>query len=169
MIQTEVTNPQLSEGRGSNVSAERIEQVPNRPSPPGNPAAASHNVHTVDNTSQVNEEPEFIPWRSGDPYRYPISKDGDPWETCYKAVKEYDDVMCTAWKDEVQNLLIFAGLFSAVVTAFIVESYKMLTDPIDDSIHLLTQIAAELASINSRNATMTIPPQENFSPSALAI
>ncbi|TFK44152.1 hypothetical protein BDQ12DRAFT_717331 [Crucibulum laeve] len=118
----------------------------------------------------MNEKSEFVPWRSGDPFRYPISKDGDPWKTCYKAVKEYNDAMCTAWKDEVQNLLIFAGLFSAVVTAFVVESYKMLTDPIDDSTRLLAQIAAELASINGRNATTTTPPpQENFSPSALAV
>ncbi|TFK44148.1 hypothetical protein BDQ12DRAFT_708162 [Crucibulum laeve] len=145
-------------------------EVPKQPSPPGNSATTSHNVHTVDNTRQVNEEPEFVPWRSGDPFRYPIPKDGDPWETCYKPVKKYDDVMCTAWKDEVQNLLIFAGLFSAVVTAFVVESYKMLTDPIDDSTRLLAQIAAELASINGRNTTTTIPlPQEKFSPSALAI
>ncbi|TFK44141.1 hypothetical protein BDQ12DRAFT_708156 [Crucibulum laeve] len=168
MTQPEVRNPQSSEDRSSNVSAERVE-VPNQPSIPRNPATTSHNVPTVDNTSQVNEEPEFVPWRSGDPFRYPIPKDGNPWETCYKAVKNYDDAMCTAWKDEVQNLLIFAGLFSAVVTAFIVESYKMLTDPIDNSTRLLTQIAVELASINGRNATTTILPQENFSPSAIAV
>ncbi|KAF9522891.1 hypothetical protein CPB83DRAFT_776354, partial [Crepidotus variabilis] len=41
-----------------------------------------------------------------------------------------DKARCDAWKDEVQNLLIFAGLFSAVVTAFVVESAKSLqTDP----------------------------------------
>ncbi|TFK44111.1 hypothetical protein BDQ12DRAFT_730218 [Crucibulum laeve] len=162
-------NPQSPVDRGSNVSTEHF-KVPKQLSSSGNPTESSHNAPTVNNTSQVNEEPEFIPWRSGDPFRYPIPKDGDPWETCYKPIKEYDDVMCTAWKDEVQNLLIFAGLFSAVVTAFVVDSYKMLTDPIDDSTRLLTHIAAELASINGRNTTTTIlPTQEKFLPSAVAV
>ncbi|TFK39695.1 hypothetical protein BDQ12DRAFT_704671 [Crucibulum laeve] len=157
------TNPPLSKDRGSNVSTEHFE-VPKQTSSSGNAAATSRNAH---NTSRVNKEPEFVPWRSGDPFRYPIPKVGDAWETCHK---EYDDTMCAAWKDEVQNLLIFAGLFSAVVTAFVVESYKMLIDPIDDSTRLLAQIAVELASINGRNATMTIPPpQEKFSSSTFAI
>ncbi|KDR80320.1 hypothetical protein GALMADRAFT_1361535 [Galerina marginata CBS 339.88] len=34
--------------------------------------------------------------------------------------------MCRAWKAEIDNLLIFAGLFSATVTAFVIDSYKWL-------------------------------------------
>ncbi|TFK42067.1 hypothetical protein BDQ12DRAFT_677599 [Crucibulum laeve] len=49
-----------------------------------------------------------------------------------------------------------AGLFSAVVTAFVVESYKLLADPIDDSTRLLAEIAIELASMNGR--TLPSPP-----------
>ncbi|TFK44138.1 hypothetical protein BDQ12DRAFT_620017 [Crucibulum laeve] len=159
-----------SESMRSDASAD-TKQLP---SPSSNSAASSsaRSSHTAENINTMNEEPDFVPWRNGDPFQYPIPKDGDPWETCHKAVKKYDDAMCTAWKDEVQNLLIFAGLFSAVVTAFVVESYKVLADPIDDSTRLLAQIAVELASINGRNTTTTTPintPQENFSPSAFAV
>ncbi|KAF9478481.1 hypothetical protein BDN70DRAFT_789468, partial [Pholiota conissans] len=65
----------------------------------------------------------------------------DPWEILLKHELEADKIRCDAWKDEVQNLLIFAGLFSAVVTAFLIESYKLLLpDPNDTVISLLTQI-----------------------------
>ncbi|KAF9484085.1 hypothetical protein BDN70DRAFT_826282 [Pholiota conissans] len=58
-----------------------------------------------------------------------------------KPEMEADKIQCDAWKDEVQTLLIFAGLF-AVVTAFVIESYKfLLPDPNDTIISLLTQIA----------------------------
>ncbi|KAF9484152.1 hypothetical protein BDN70DRAFT_180815 [Pholiota conissans] len=57
---------------------------------------------------------------------------------------------CNAWKDEVQNLLIFAGLFSAVVTAFVIESYKLLQPDTNDTIiSLLSTIA------NGQNQTVT--------------
>ncbi|KAF8155865.1 hypothetical protein B0H34DRAFT_659038, partial [Crassisporium funariophilum] len=68
---------------------------------------------------------EFCSWRSGDRYEYPLPQ-RDSWEHCHKLVDEHDSEMCNAWKDEVANLLIFAGLFSAAVTAFIIESYKWL-------------------------------------------
>ncbi|KAF9478479.1 hypothetical protein BDN70DRAFT_808714, partial [Pholiota conissans] len=65
---------------------------------------------------------------------------------------EADKLRCDAWKEEVQTLLIFAGLFSAVVTAFLIESYKfLLPDPNDAIIGLLTQIA------NGPNTTFSQP------------
>ncbi|KAF9524643.1 hypothetical protein CPB83DRAFT_773471, partial [Crepidotus variabilis] len=51
---------------------------------------------------------------------------------------------CEAWKDEVDKLLVFAGLFSAVVTGFVIDSYKSLSeDPIEA---LLTQLVAQGAN-----------------------
>ncbi|KAF9484139.1 hypothetical protein BDN70DRAFT_798299, partial [Pholiota conissans] len=77
----------------------------------------------------------------------------DPWETVLKPELDADTARCSVWKEEVQNLLIFAGLFSAVVTAFIVESYKFLQpDPNDTIIGLLFHIA------NSLNNTAPFPP-----------
>ncbi|KDR71744.1 hypothetical protein GALMADRAFT_253490 [Galerina marginata CBS 339.88] len=63
-------------------------------------------------------------WNFEDDFEYtPPKPDGDPWNVLLKPLLEKDKVRCDGWKEEVQNLLIFAGLFSAVVTAFVVESY----------------------------------------------
>ncbi|PSS37169.1 hypothetical protein PHLCEN_2v1042 [Hermanssonia centrifuga] len=53
------------------------------------------------------------------------------------------------WKDELGNLLIFAGLFSAVVTSFTVASLAFLQDdPADTSAKVLTQISLQLSSLS---------------------
>ncbi|KAF8901368.1 hypothetical protein CPB84DRAFT_1777694 [Gymnopilus junonius] len=47
-------------------------------------------------------------WRCGGAYEYPIPKpDGNPWEVVLEALLKKDKLQCAAWKDEVQNLLIF--------------------------------------------------------------
>ncbi|KAF9482242.1 hypothetical protein BDN70DRAFT_775656, partial [Pholiota conissans] len=74
------------------------------------------------------------------------------WAILLKPELETDKIRCDGWKEEVQTLLIFAGLFSAVVTAFVIESYKFLQpDPNDTIINLLTQIA------NGSNITASLP------------
>ncbi|KAF9533303.1 hypothetical protein CPB83DRAFT_758194, partial [Crepidotus variabilis] len=57
---------------------------------------------------------------------------------------------CEIWKDEVTNILIFAGLFSAVVTAFIIESYQSLQD--NPSELLLARISANLEFFANKTA-----------------
>ncbi|KAF9522953.1 hypothetical protein CPB83DRAFT_732038, partial [Crepidotus variabilis] len=80
----------------------------------------------------------------------------------WKVVQEYyttrEEVRCDAWKDEVQHLLIFSGLFSAVVTAFLVESYKALQqDPSEVSVLLLSRISVQLDSLSNATQTSQIP------------
>ncbi|CAA7260599.1 unnamed protein product [Cyclocybe aegerita] len=90
------------------------------------------------------------PWRSGEPFQHPLPKDGDPWRKCNQLVKDFDDARCERWKDEVQNLLIFAGLFSAVVTAFAVETQRLLQeDPDATAVLLLAQIATQMSQNTS--------------------
>ncbi|KAF9649502.1 hypothetical protein BDM02DRAFT_3186261 [Thelephora ganbajun] len=48
----------------------------------------------------------------------------ESWETCSRAITDYDNHMARNWKEEIDTLLVFAGLFSAVTTAFIIDSYK---------------------------------------------
>ncbi|KAH9474347.1 hypothetical protein JR316_0012805 [Psilocybe cubensis] len=95
-------------------------------------------------------------WRCGDPYRYPFPEsEGDPWNCVLEPYRKNDRIQCEAWKDEVQNLLIFAGLFSAVVTAFTVESYKNLQpDPNDTIVYLL----AQLVDSSSNVSNVALPP-----------
>ncbi|EJD44327.1 hypothetical protein AURDEDRAFT_20625, partial [Auricularia subglabra TFB-10046 SS5] len=51
------------------------------------------------------------------------SKD-ETWKTCVNAVEKYDAELCKAYREEIDTLLVFAGLFSAVVTGFTTESYQ---------------------------------------------
>lgn len=51
-------------------------------------------------------------WRCGHPqnseHKYPIPEPtGDPWENLLTPLLQKDKAQCDAWKDEVQNLLIF--------------------------------------------------------------
>ncbi|TFK60723.1 hypothetical protein BDN72DRAFT_741489, partial [Pluteus cervinus] len=48
------------------------------------------------------------------------------WEQGIKLSKKFDDDMCEMLKDELENLLLFAALFSAIVTSFTVVSYQWL-------------------------------------------
>ncbi|KIP01836.1 hypothetical protein PHLGIDRAFT_504209 [Phlebiopsis gigantea 11061_1 CR5-6] len=61
-----------------------------------------------------------------------------------------------AWNDELANLLIFIGIFSAVVTGFVVFSLPLLrqtTDPAVVSAQLLSQILAELRSLTVQSTS----------------
>ncbi|RXW18189.1 hypothetical protein EST38_g7680 [Candolleomyces aberdarensis] len=48
------------------------------------------------------------------------------WVGCAKAVRDYDEAILRHWHRGLDTLLVFAALFSAVVTAFLVESSKLL-------------------------------------------
>ncbi|TFK37711.1 hypothetical protein BDQ12DRAFT_736218 [Crucibulum laeve] len=114
----------------------------------------------LDNEKDTQNAPvtdDFIkPWRCQDPLKYPLLRTADPWEDAHKLADGFDKDMCDGWRDEVQNLLIFAGLFSAVVTGFTVESYKWLQeDPNDVLVQLLTQVAAQ-----DRNSTISTTTTE---------
>ncbi|KAI0628057.1 hypothetical protein C8Q77DRAFT_1162530 [Trametes polyzona] len=78
------------------------------------------------------------------------------WSNCVKALREHDQHLVQGWKEDVDSLLVFAGLFSAVVTAFNIESYKLLQeDPDETTVALLSQISAQLAGTSG---TMSSQP-----------
>ncbi|KAJ6559989.1 hypothetical protein B0H19DRAFT_1375907 [Mycena capillaripes] len=65
------------------------------------------------------------------------------WTVYVSEAEKYDRSLVETWKSDMEGLLIFAALFSAILTAFIIESYKSLTlDPGDITVHLLTNSAA---------------------------
>ncbi|TFK61249.1 hypothetical protein BDN72DRAFT_471402 [Pluteus cervinus] len=106
-------------------------------------------------------------WRVDTPLQHPLPKhtDSSAWEGCYKGVNDYDEDMCRVWKDEIDKLLIFAGLFSAAVTSFAVEAYQWLENPSDINTDLLVQLV--LAQNNSTlSSQLPVPP---FQPSSSAI
>ncbi|KAF8887553.1 hypothetical protein BD779DRAFT_1391949, partial [Infundibulicybe gibba] len=67
------------------------------------------------------------------------------WKDLYGKADRFDKEFCGGWNSEIDALLTFAGLFSAVVTAFTVESYKLLQpDPQDMTNQILLNVSAQL-------------------------
>ncbi|KAJ6462584.1 hypothetical protein C8R45DRAFT_1178317, partial [Mycena sanguinolenta] len=97
------------------------------------------------------------------------------WEpqTCGQYVSEaekYDKSLVESWKSDMDGLLIFAALFSAILTAFLIESYTSLNaDSGELTVHLLVQISKQLAA-SANGSTFDVPPLPSFtaSPSSVA-
>ncbi|KAF7347094.1 hypothetical protein MVEN_01463400 [Mycena venus] len=61
--------------------------------------------------------------------------------------EKYDKTLVNSWRNDMEGMLIFAGLFSAVLTAFLVESYKtLIPDSGDLTVELLLQISHQFAA-----------------------
>ncbi|KAK7037489.1 hypothetical protein VNI00_010981 [Paramarasmius palmivorus] len=87
------------------------------------------------------------------------------WEKLLKSVTSYDEDLFKGQKEDIDTLLVFAGLFSAVVTAFLIESYQWLReDPADTTVILLAQISQYLNA--SQPTTSVYTP---FAPEASSI
>ncbi|KAJ7849630.1 hypothetical protein B0H14DRAFT_865284 [Mycena olivaceomarginata] len=67
------------------------------------------------------------------------------WALYISEAEKYDKTLVEGWKSDMEGLLIFAGLFSASLTAFLIESYKTLSqDQGAMTIALLAQISRQL-------------------------
>ncbi|TFK63058.1 hypothetical protein BDN72DRAFT_848055 [Pluteus cervinus] len=87
------------------------------------------------------------------------------WEKCYTEVDKYDHALYKVWKDEIDNLLIFAGLFSATVTSFAVESYRWL----DGSDDVTSDLLIKLVAIQLNSTTILPVDAEPTGPTASAV
>ncbi|KAJ6482149.1 hypothetical protein C8R47DRAFT_951600, partial [Mycena vitilis] len=75
------------------------------------------------------------------------------WSVYISEAEKYDKALADNWRGNMNGMLIFAsraGLFSAILTAFIIESYKTLTPDMD--FLTLACISQQIA-----NATNNIP------------
>jgi hypothetical protein len=91
----------------------------------------------------------------------------DPWRVAFVEFEKRDTKMVADYREEIDTLLVFvhrprrlftfrlinlasqAGLFSAVLTAFIVELYQSLQeDYTKTSVELLQQISHQLANLS---------------------
>ncbi|KAI0313709.1 hypothetical protein OF83DRAFT_1045276, partial [Amylostereum chailletii] len=75
------------------------------------------------------------------------------WSSYLSHANKLDNDLVERWKGDMDGILIFSGLFSAVVTAFIVETYKLLQpDNTQAAADLLIRVVAALE--NSAAATV---------------
>ncbi|KAK6969342.1 hypothetical protein R3P38DRAFT_3146385, partial [Favolaschia claudopus] len=92
------------------------------------------------------------------------------WSVYVSEAEKYDTALVDSWKSDMESLLIFAGLFSASLTAFLIESYKTLTpDSGDDMKALLTQISAQLSEIANRSSVGLLTPDSFVPPTSSLI
>ncbi|KAH9939609.1 uncharacterized protein BXZ73DRAFT_43646, partial [Epithele typhae] len=75
------------------------------------------------------------------------------WMDCATAMKDHDEAMVQGWKEEIDTHLVFAGLFSAILTAFNVEAYQMLLP--DDDTSSSTSSTNELLRLIAINMAQT--------------
>ncbi|KAK7037837.1 hypothetical protein VNI00_010798 [Paramarasmius palmivorus] len=87
------------------------------------------------------------------------------FEKLLREVAKFDEEQVKGWKEDIDTLLVFAGLFSAVVTAFLIEAYQLLEeDPADKTVTLLETLVS-LQQSNGSQITATTP----FTPDASTI
>ncbi|RPD77329.1 hypothetical protein L226DRAFT_544728 [Lentinus tigrinus ALCF2SS1-7] len=91
------------------------------------------------------------------------------WKETSKNLEAYSDKLVERWNKEIDTLLVFAGLFSAILTAFNVnvQSYQLLTPPPPDPVlTALERISAQLSSssINPPSVNSTAPAFVNHDP-----
>ncbi|KAI0692552.1 hypothetical protein BC835DRAFT_1277499, partial [Cytidiella melzeri] len=94
-----------------------------------------------------------------------------------RALDGFDKQQVEDYKDDIDTLLVFAGLYSAVLTAFVIESYPLLQeDTAGESLQVLRQIATQSAGYvimggQLVNTTATVPSASlsQFEPTSTAV
>ncbi|KAJ7573053.1 hypothetical protein C8J56DRAFT_527941 [Mycena floridula] len=101
----------------------------------------------------------------------PVKESNGTLPGCYvREAKIYDEGMVARWKVLMDGLLLFAALFSAVVTAFIIEGYKTLSpDPSAMTVVLLYHISQQLSTITNTTELNISLPDLNSSPTLAII
>ncbi|KAI0665532.1 hypothetical protein C8Q78DRAFT_556637 [Trametes maxima] len=92
--------------------------------------------------------------------RYTAEEKAEAWNDSAEVVKTFSDETIHKWNKEIDTLLVYAGLFSAILTAFNVQSYPLLSpDPPDPVVAAFTQISIQLAgfSMNAPSVNSTAP------------
>ncbi|KAF7344266.1 hypothetical protein MVEN_01717900 [Mycena venus] len=91
------------------------------------------------------------------------------WAVYISEAEKYDKALVNSWRSDMDSLLIFAGLFSASLTAFLIESYGTLTqDQGDATIAVLMQISRQI-SASGNSSSVELPMPSVFRPSAAAL
>ncbi|KAJ7435327.1 hypothetical protein FB451DRAFT_1004833, partial [Mycena latifolia] len=91
------------------------------------------------------------------------------WAVYTSEAEKYDKALVESWKSDMEGMLIFAGLFSGSLTAFLIESYKTLNPNASDAtVKLLAQISLQLAA-SANGSTLHLPESAPFTPPAASL
>ncbi|KZW03790.1 hypothetical protein EXIGLDRAFT_715840, partial [Exidia glandulosa HHB12029] len=108
------------------------------------------------------EEPdtEFKKAFPPDPLGHEMDDGARVWRVYREEAKMYDNTLLEGWSSTLDILLIFAGLFSAVATAFVIESYQLLQP--DNAAYTAAALYILVAASN-HSTGMTLPPPPDLS------
>ncbi|KIM23496.1 hypothetical protein M408DRAFT_77504, partial [Serendipita vermifera MAFF 305830] len=81
-----------------------------------------------------------------------LTQEASVWDVYNNEARKVDDELVKDWRDNLGSLLLFAAIFAAVLTAFIIESKKMLEQ---DQAELL--VHATIFGINNMGNTSNLP------------
>ncbi|KAG8703091.1 hypothetical protein FRC08_003079 [Ceratobasidium sp. 394] len=120
--------------------------------------------------SQAQQEEKTSPTRytegprlGYDDYGQELGKDARFWKAYLKESKVWDADMVDGWNNSLDLILIFAALFSAISTAFVIESSKTLQpDPTETSaqtLSLISQTLLAMANTQPGSAFNFTPPE----------
>ncbi|KAF5362959.1 hypothetical protein D9758_007113 [Tetrapyrgos nigripes] len=90
------------------------------------------------------------------------------WSVYIDEARRYDEELLRGWKGDMDGMLLFSALYSASLTAFLIESYKTLQDdPAQDTVFFLAQISQQLAAASSGTTFQFEPPAFHVPTSAI--
>ncbi|PPQ64237.1 hypothetical protein CVT24_008640 [Panaeolus cyanescens] len=105
----------------------------------------------------------YLPSRYDDP-------SANLWSSYLSKSQQWDKRLVENWKGDMDSILIFAGLFSASLTAFIIESYQLLNpNPQDTMVDLLTELLSAQVAISQNRSISASLSTGNFSVPTSAI
>ncbi|KAI0093784.1 hypothetical protein BDY19DRAFT_918945 [Irpex rosettiformis] len=77
------------------------------------------------------------------------------WAAMADDIKKYDEDKIKECRDDIDTLMTFAGLFSAAITAFLVQSYQaLLPSKADETLEVLRFIAQQNLISNGQNSSL---------------
>ncbi|KAG8693385.1 hypothetical protein FRC08_009138 [Ceratobasidium sp. 394] len=109
-----------------------------------------------------------------DDYGKELGKDARVWKTYVQEASRWDSDLVDGWNRSLDLILIFAALFSAISTAFVIESSKTLQpDPAETSAQTLFVISQTLLAIANNQPgsplNFTAPKTQDFVVSVSAV
>ncbi|KAF5357365.1 hypothetical protein D9758_005900 [Tetrapyrgos nigripes] len=107
------------------------------------------------------------------PHVRPSTSKTDPgtklWNVYIGEARRYDEDLLKGWKEDMDGMLLFSALYSASLTAFIIESYKTLQDdPAQNTVALLSQISQQLSAVLN-GTSVPMQSSSDFTPPVSAL
>ncbi|KAJ6541026.1 hypothetical protein DFH09DRAFT_1282850 [Mycena vulgaris] len=128
---------------------------------------------TSDTTKPNSTSPGSRPHESQRP-EYTDGENEEAWTNIWSIyvteAERYDSALVKSWKADMEGMLIFSGLFSASLTAFLIESYKSLQpDSGALTVAALSEVSRQLAAMATGDELSPVQIPEVFHPPGTAL